>query len=151
MIPDAPDPVGNEIDHVRIYKRILEQVLDNRPSGTRLKLANALGKNRSFVSQIANPAYSTPIPVQHLSTLFDICHFSQEARRAFLDAYAAAHPRRALPNRSKPQHRSIAITVPDLNDPGRNRVIDEMVADFARKLSHLAEILPLSTNEENKP
>ena len=32
------------------YKRILAKVLDNRPSGTRQKLATALGKNRSFVS-----------------------------------------------------------------------------------------------------
>jgi len=142
---------GVIIDPVQAYKRVLEQVLENRPSGTRLKLANALGKNRSFVSQIANPAYATPIPAQHLSTLFDICHFSTEERRAFLDAYALAHPRRHLPNHDKPHHRSIAVTVPDLGDPGRNRAIDEMVADFARKLSHMAEILPKQTKEESKP
>ncbi len=145
------DKASGEADQVRTYKRILEQVLETRPSGTRLKLANALGKNRSFVSQIANPAYSTPIPAQHLPTLFDVCHFSPEERRAFLDTYALAHPRRHLPNRDKPHLRSIAVTVPDLGDPGRNRAIDEMVADFARKLSHLAEILPLQTKEESKP
>ena len=44
---------------------------DNRPSGTRQRLAGALGKNRSFVSQIANPAYPVPIPVQHLETIFE--------------------------------------------------------------------------------
>jgi hypothetical protein len=43
------------------YKRILQRVLENRPSGTRQRLATALGTNRSFVSQIANPAYTTPI------------------------------------------------------------------------------------------
>lgn len=133
------------------YKRILEEVLDNRPSGTRLKLANALGKNRSFVSQIANPAYSTPIPAQHLQTLFDVCHFSQEERRAFLKAYALAHPRRHLPNRDKSPLRSIAVTVPDLGDPGRNRAIDDMLADFARKLCQMAEILPRQPKEEHKP
>ena len=37
------------------YKRILQQVLENRPAGTRLRLAEALGKNRSFISQITNP------------------------------------------------------------------------------------------------
>ena len=50
------------------YKKILKTVLDNRPSGTRQRLAMALGKNRSFVSQIANPAYAMPIPAQHLET-----------------------------------------------------------------------------------
>ena len=44
-------------------------MLDNRPSGTRLKLAAALGKNRSFVTQITNPAYPVPIPAQHLDHL----------------------------------------------------------------------------------
>ena len=36
----------------------------------------ALGKNRSFVSQITNPAYAMPIPAQHLEIIFEICHFS---------------------------------------------------------------------------
>ena len=40
---------------VAAYKRILADVLDRRPSGTRQRLAAALGKNRSFVSQITNP------------------------------------------------------------------------------------------------
>lgn len=138
-------------ERVRGYKRILEQVLATRPSGTRLKLANALGKNRSFVSQIANPAYSTPIPAQHLPTLFDVCHFTPEERRVFLDAYTLAHPRRHFPNRDKSHLRTIAVTVPDLGDPGRNRAIDEMVADFARKLCHMAQIVQFQTKEESKP
>jgi hypothetical protein len=138
-------------ERVRRYKEILAQVLETRPSGTRLKLANALGKNRSFVSQIANPAYSIPIPVQHLPMLFDVCHFSHEERRAFLDAYALAHPRRHLPNREKAPLRIIAVTVPDLGDPGRNRAVDEMIADFARRLCHMAEIVQLQLKEESKP
>ena len=48
------------------YKGVLQQVLEARPSGTRQRIAAALGKNRSFVSQIANPAYATPIPARHL-------------------------------------------------------------------------------------
>ncbi len=138
-------------DRVRIYKRMLERILDARPSGTRLRLAHTLGKNRSFVSQIANPVYSTPIPSQHLLTIFDVCRFSPEERRAFLDAYAQAHPRRHLPHRDKPHLRTIAVTVPDLGDPGRNRAIDDMVADFARKLSLLTETIALQTKEESKP
>lgn len=142
---------GDNAERVRTYKTILEQVLATRPSGTRLKLANALGKNRSFISQIASPTYSIPIPAQHLPTLFDVCHFSNEERRDFLKAYALAHPRRHPPHRDKLHMRSIAVTVPDLGDPGRNRAIDEMVADFARKLSHMAEIVQFPTKEESKP
>ena len=76
------------------YKNILRRVLENRPSGTRQRLSAALGKNRSFISQITNPSYSVPIPAPHLSTIFEICHFSLEDRREFLEAYARAHPRR---------------------------------------------------------
>jgi hypothetical protein len=148
---DADTKESGNAERVRAYKRILEQVLATRPSGTRLKLANALGKNRSFVSQIANPAYSTPIPAQHLPTIFDVCHFTAEKRRVFLDAYTLAHPRRHYPNRDKSHQRSIAVTVPDLGDPGRNRAIDEMVADFARKLCHMAQVVQLQTKEESKP
>ena len=65
------------------YKAILQRVMDNRPSGTRQRLAGALGKNRSFISQITNPAYATPIPARHLETIFEICHFSPDERRGF--------------------------------------------------------------------
>ena len=51
------------------YKRLLQEVCDNRPSGTRGRLAVALGTNRSFVSQLVNPVYAMPIPAQHLQTI----------------------------------------------------------------------------------
>ena len=153
MTSDEPvkPRAGDNAERVRDYKRILEQVLATRPSGTRLKLANALGKNRSFISQIASPTYSIPIPALHLPTLFDVCHFSHEERRDFLKAYALAHPRRHPPHREKVHLRSIAVNVPDLGDPGRNRAIDEMLVDFARKLSHMAEIVQFPNKKESKP
>ena len=44
--------------NVADYKVILRRVLDNRPSGTRLKLAAALGKNRSTASpESPSPTY----------------------------------------------------------------------------------------------
>ena len=76
------------------YKRLLQIVCDNRPSGTRGRLAVALGTNRSFVSQLVNPAYAMPIPAQHLETIFEICHFSPADRAAFLAVYDNAHPGR---------------------------------------------------------
>ncbi len=123
----APDPVAE-------YKAILKRVLDNRPSGTRQRLANALGKNRSFISQIANPAYPVPIPVQHLETMFELCHFSQDDRRDFLAAYRRAHPRRFALVHAVPRTRIVSLAVPDLADAKRNRAVDAMIADFVRRL-----------------
>src|SRR5580704_7340749 len=80
---------------VAAYKLILKRVLDNRPSGMRHRLALALGKNRSFISQMANPAYATPAPARHLETIFELCRFTRAERTAFLEAYALAHPRRS--------------------------------------------------------
>ena len=130
------------------YKRILAEVLDNRPSGARLRLANTLRKNRSFISQIANPSYAIPIPSQHIPAIFEVCHFSQSERQRFLAAYADAHPRRHPANRARLHWRSIAVSIPDLGDPKRNRALDELVADFARKLGDLAEIFPTLHKEE---
>ncbi len=123
----APDPVAE-------YKAILKRVLDNRPSGTRQRLAKALGKNRSFISQIANPAYPVPIPVQHLETMFELCHFSQDDRRDFLAAYRRAHPRRFALVHAVPRTRIVSLAVPDLADAKRNRAVDAMIADFVRRL-----------------
>ena len=121
-------------DAVTEYKAILKRVLDNRPSGTRQRLANALGKNRSFISQIANPAYPVPIPVQHLETMFELCHFSQDDRRDFLAAYRRAHPRRFALVHAVPRTRIVSLAVPDLADAKRNRAVDAMIADFVRRL-----------------
>ena len=123
----GPEPVAE-------YKVILKRVLDNRPSGTRQRLARALGKNRSFISQIANPAYPVPIPVQHLETMFELCHFSQDERRDFLAAYRRAHPRRLALVHAVPRTRIVSLAVPDLGDAKRNRAVDAMIADFVRRL-----------------
>ncbi|MBR1217442.1 hypothetical protein JQ557_05555 [Bradyrhizobium sp. U87765 SZCCT0131] len=124
-------------DAVAGYKRVLQRVLDNRPSGTRGRLAHALGKNRSFVSQITNPAYATPVPAQHIETIFEICHFSPEDRRLFLDAYALAHPRRAPSMDDIRRTRQHVIYLPDLGDDDRNRELDQLVGEFVQRLSKL--------------
>lgn len=121
------------------YKSVLRRVLDNRPSGTRQRLALALGKNRSFVSQIANPSYPVPIPAQHVETIFEVCHFSLDERRTFLEAYRRAHARRKLEVGDTPKRRVVSITVPDLGDARRNHAVDEMVAEFAARLARLVE------------
>ena len=112
---DAP-----EAGAVAVYKRIFKEVLESRPSGMRLRLAHAMGKNRSFVSQISNPAYPVPIPVQHLNTIFDVCHFPPQAKAAFLRAYARAHPSRRATQGEQTRRRAHVVHLPDLGDAGGN-------------------------------
>ena len=122
---------------VAVYKAVFKAVLDTRPSGMRLKLANAIGKNRSFISQISNPAYPIPIPVQHLETIFEVCHFPPAEKAAFLEAYGRAHPRRAARLGSVPRERSLALRVPDLGSQKRNAQLDALIHDFTRRLIQL--------------
>jgi len=119
------------------YKTILRRVLDSRPSGTRQRLAETLGKNRSFVSQISNPAYPTPIPAKHIEHIIKLCHFSPSEKQAFIDAYARAHPRRAQRATETHKLRELILEVPDLGDPALNSSYDHLVSEFADKLGRL--------------
>jgi len=115
---------------VAAYKGVLKRVVDNRPSGTRHRLALALGKNRSFISQITNPVYAVPIPPQHLDAIFE-----------FLAAYLTAHPRRLDLVRRPAGTRALTVILPDLGDARRNRLLDEAILETARRLSRLTEDL----------
>jgi hypothetical protein len=128
---------GDRAASVEAYKVILRNVLDRRPSGTRQRLATALGKNRSFISLISNPAYPVPIPAPHLDVIFDICHFSTAEKRAFLDSFARAHPNRARASRNGPSLRNLRLEVFDLGDK-KNREFDDLVREMARRLARLA-------------
>ncbi len=76
MAAPGPREADTAREAVGIYKTLLRDLLDTRPSGTRQRLADAIGKNRSFITQITNPAYSVPIPAQHLPVILDICHIT---------------------------------------------------------------------------
>ena len=123
------------------YKHVLARVLENRPSGTRQRLAVALGKNRSFISQIANPSYATPIPAQHLETIFEVCLFPAAERRAFLEAYGRAHPGKVERTRKRKDHRlrPVTVYVPDLEDEAKNQALDRLLADIAARVGKLTE------------
>ena len=123
--------------HVAAYKTILRNILDRRPSGTRQRLATALGKNRSFISHISNPAYPVPIPALHIEIIFEICHFSPAEKRAFLDAFGQAHPSRLKATRSGPNLRSLRLEVIDLGDAQKNREFDDLVRETVRRLAGL--------------
>jgi hypothetical protein len=130
---------AGEASAVSVYKAIFKAVLDKRPSGMRLKLAHILGKNRSFISQIANPIYPIPIPVQHINTIFEVCHFSPAEKAAFLEAYSRAHPRRAGRLGGVPRERIVTLHLPDLGSEKRNGQLDALLHDFARRFIALLQ------------
>jgi hypothetical protein len=119
------------------YKQILRTVVDNRPSGTRQRLAEAIGKNRSFISQIISPSYATPIPVQHLETIFHICHFAPQEREAFLEAYRAAHPGRLEVVDATQPMRQLVVDLPDFGDADLNARADHLITSLARGIATL--------------
>jgi hypothetical protein len=129
-------------ESVAAYKQILSDVLDRRPSGTRQRLAAALGKNRSFVSQICNPAYTVPIPAAHLDLIFEICHFAPDERRRFLAAYLAAHPNRPALVHATHKLKPHTVYLPDLGDDDRNARLHTLISDFVRQVSKLIEDEP---------
>jgi hypothetical protein len=140
MSLDADKTVNGSGDsHVADYKLMLRRVLDNRPSGTRLKLAAALGKNRSFVSQITNPAYPVPIPAKHVAIIFEVCHLSGTERAAFIEAYGRAHPGRLRAPHRDTRTRTILVTVPELGDDKKDRALEQLILDFAARLARYAE------------
>ena len=130
----AKEPIE---DAILAYKTILSQIIDNRPSGTRQRLATAIGKHRSFVTQITSAAYSTPLPTCHLATIIQVCHFSPLELERFLAAYQIAHPGK-LPDFGQGEgFRQASFMVPDLGDEKKNRLMDEAIADFIQKMATL--------------
>lgn len=126
-------------DPIAAYKAILRNVLDKRPSGMRQRLAEALGKNRSFITQIANPVYQTPIPAQHVHAIIQVCHFSVQERDRFLEAYHRAHPRRPLLVKERERGRRLTLMLPDLGGEQKNHKLDSLLSEFAEKVARLIE------------
>lgn len=129
----------NPHELIAAYKAILRDILDRRPSGMRQRLAEAIGKNRSFITQIANPAYQTPIPAQHVRAIIEVCHFSAQERERFLAAWHRAHPRRLLLVKERDRSRRLTLTLPDLGSNARNERLDTLVSEFAEKIARLIE------------
>lgn len=124
---------------VRHYKELLRSVLDSRPSGTRQRLAAALGTNRSFVSQISSPSYRVAIPTHHVETILQVCHFSPAEKSEFLAAYDAAHPNQRQQADNGPGRRTIEVTVPDLGSAKANRLVDEAIHDMVRNIIRILQ------------
>jgi hypothetical protein len=121
-------------DAITAYKAILAAIIDNRPSGTRQRLAAALGKHRSFVTQITSPGYATPLPARHLATIFQVCHVSKAEQDRFLEAYQVAHPGKLPDLGNTGGLRQLTLMVADFGDERRNRMLDEAVQDFIQRI-----------------
>jgi hypothetical protein len=130
-----PKDADARAEAVAAYKAILRDVLDRRPSGTRQRLAQALGKARSFISQITSPAYSIAIPARHLAPIFEICHFSGAEREGFLEAYRAAHPRSTIAPEPRARLRPLHLLVPDLGSDAANQELDRLIHDHVTGLA----------------
>lgn len=125
---------------VAAYKTLLRDMIDRRPSGTRQRIAQALGKHKSFVSQITNPVYPVPVPAKHLATIFELCHASAAERRRFVAAYGEAHPgRRVQTVASTTEASTITIEVPALKDPRRRAELVDSIRTYASQAIALAQ------------
>lgn len=122
------------------YKTLLKEFIDRRPSGTRQRLAEALGTHKSFISQITNPAYRIPLPAQHVATIIKICHFSPEERKAFMAAFRVAHANQASAVEADIAggSRTIQIEVPQFSDPGRQERVVQAIQEMAKRIIALA-------------
>jgi truncated hemoglobin YjbI len=139
-------------ERIKAYKALLTHIIDGRPAGTRQRLADALGKHRSFITQITSSFYTTPLPERHLATIFSVCQFSDEEQRSFLDAYDAAHPKRPKHKQDFRNMRQLSVLVPDLGEAAANRKFDEAVAEFALRMGALfAENGSAHTNGAKPP
>jgi hypothetical protein len=139
MMDDATSRRDAKQAHVEAYKTIFRDILDRRPSGARQRLAEALCKNRSFVTHISNPAYPAPIPAPHLEIIFEVCHFSAAEKRAFLERFMLAHPNRLRHVQTGQSLRAIRLQVPDLGNAQKNREFEELIRETARRLARLAK------------
>lgn len=127
------------------YKSLLKDYLDLRPSGIRQKLALAMGTHKSFISQVTNPNYRVPLPIQHVPAIMRICHFSGEERRRFIEAYERAHPGVSIdetspPTLSEPTQRFLQIELPNLNDADKEAHLSDAIQEMASIMISLARV-----------
>ncbi len=130
----------NKQELIAAYKKILRSFIDQRPSGMRLRIARVLGTHKSFVSQITSPLDPTPLPVRHVGPIMEVCHLSPVEREAFLAAYRAAHPNqsRQLGHVVAPgPTTTLEVELPVLDDPSRQKALEELVRDMARRMAEI--------------
>jgi hypothetical protein len=141
------DGPAGRAEAVAGYKSLLRSCIERRPSGLRGRLALALGKHKSFVSQIANPAYGVPIPAGDLPVIFELCHFSATEREQFLELYHRAHPegRRLPATGARP--RELRVALPEFRSGAIAREVEALILDFAARTIRLARQVEAAGHE----
>ena len=140
MKPVAVDSLETRKERIAAYKATLRRFIDQRPSGIRRKIAEVTGTHKSFISQITNPSDGTPLPARHIDTIFAVCHLSPEEQRAFLAEYRSAHPGQTARRESPPRHtRTMHLQVPVLRDQTKQKALESLIRDTARRLCDLVE------------
>ncbi len=133
------------------YKEMLQELIDKRPAGLRGQLAVALGKHKSFISQITNPIYRVPIPARDLQTIFDICNLSTEERGTFLDLYNRAHVTNIeLSGLEKRVTSEIKISLPAFDNPALTREVQNLIQEFSERLISLARTADMPPRTRDK-
>jgi hypothetical protein len=129
----------DKLELIRAYKRILHEALNARPVGVRLRIAGAIGTNKSFVSQITNPRYKTPLPGKYVDPLLDAVQPTRTERERFLELYRAAHPVADQPAvvPLAPGDRVLRIELPRLGSKTLEQRVDALVLDLARQVNDL--------------
>ena len=123
------------------YKEMLKDLIDKRPAGLRGQLAVALGKHKSFISQITNPTYRVPIPARDLQTIFDICYLSTDEREIFLDFYNQAHATNIeLSGLEKRVTSEIKISLPAFDNPALTKEVQNLIREFSERLISFARV-----------
>ncbi len=132
-VPEKPD---ENDDLIGAYKDLIRSYLAIRPSGLRKKISDAIGTNRSFVTQITNPNYRVPIPSQYISKIMDVCHLTVVERSNFMNAYLAAHPGQAdlLNARSSAKEASFTVDLSTVEDVETREMIKRSLRSVAETL-----------------
>ncbi|MCB9958620.1 MAG: hypothetical protein H6843_08470 [Rhodospirillaceae bacterium] len=144
---DASPPTDRD-NAIANYKRLLQSYIDRRPSGTRLRIATALGTNKSFVTQIISPSYDVPLPEAHVPMIMSVCQFSEEERETFLAAYGAAHPTRLDAVRRNTERAQgfyrLQVMVPNLGDERLQQDVEQAIRGMADHIIRIARRPPAS-------
>lgn len=139
MTTMANDDDGN-LDALSSYKTLLRELIDRRPSGTRQRLAEAMGTHKSFISQVINHKHRVPLPAQHIPALFRTCHFTEQEQRLFLDLYRQAHPTQAtgLDDFTDVERNVLRIHLPDFDDGETAAEVETTIREVADRIIRLA-------------
>jgi hypothetical protein len=123
---------------IAAYKELLRGYLEKRPSGLRKRISDAIGTNRSFVSQITNPKYSVPIPAHYVHPIIAVCHLSLAERSAFVAAYLQAHPGQAdLLQAGSEESAILSIDLSGVADDAQRTLIKQALRSLAETMISL--------------